>query len=357
VTATGAADPAAVGLPRPTTLAELLSIQRNACQEIGSSLYVRLLERTIERLDHPGAVHDLLNSRAGDPFGSALALRFLGAVHRLVLEGCAPDLARHYPSVGGKPGAQLEDDFEATVGHHLETLADRIGDGVQTNEVGRSVPLAGALLGAAELGFPLRVFEVGASAGLNLRWDHYRYQAGASRFGDPASPVCFADPWTDRRPRLDVEVEVAERRGCDLAPIDATTDDGRLTLRSFVWPDLVARFQRLDAAIDVARRFPVIIDAADGPEWAAERLAQPVAGTTTVLMHSIVMQYLPAAARDALRTAIADAGRRATGQAPLAWIRLEPGREGAETRCTLWPGGRERLLSVSAYHGPPVRWL
>ncbi|MEJ7584066.1 MAG: DUF2332 family protein [Acidimicrobiales bacterium] len=348
---------AAVGPRPPATLADLLSIQRNACHEAGSLLYARLLERSLERLDHPGALRDLLVARSGDPFGSALALRFLGGVHRLVLEGRAPELARHYPSMGGHPGPELEDDFQRVVEEHGEILAARIGDGVQTNEVGRSVPLAGALLGVAELGFPLRIFEVGASAGRNLRWDHYRYQAGSSAFGDPASPVHFAEPWTDRRPRLDVEVEVIERRGCDLAPIDATTDDGRLKLRAFVWPDLVARFQRLDAAIDVARRVPAPIDAADGPDWVAERLADRVSGTATVLMHSIFQQYLPTARRTELRTSIAAAGQRATRQAPLAWVRLEPGREGAETRCTLWPGGRERLLSISTYHGPPVRWL
>lgn len=344
-------------LGRPHDLAGVLRIQRAACQEIGSSLYVRLIDRTLERIDRPGALRDLLEGRADDPFGSALALRFLGAVHRLVLDGSAPGLAVHYPSAGGSPGPGLEDDFEAAVSDHLETLATRIGDGVQTNEVGRAVPLLGALLGVADHGLPLRVFEVGASAGLNLRWDHYRYQAGRSAFGDPASPVRFTEPWVDRHPRLDVEVVVAERRGCDLAPIDATTDDGRLTLRSFVWPDLVARFHRLDAAIAVARRVSATVDAADAPGWVVERLAEPVPGTATVLMHSIMLQYLPPAARSALRAAVAEAGRRATRRAPLAWIRMEPGPEGAETRCTLWPGGSERLLALSAYHGPPVRWL
>ena len=44
---------------------------------------------------------ELLTGRGDDPVGSALALRFLGAVHRIVLDGRAPDLAALYPSVGG----------------------------------------------------------------------------------------------------------------------------------------------------------------------------------------------------------------------------------------------------------------
>jgi len=339
------------------SLADVLRIQRDACLEVGSALYVRLIDRCLGRIDRSGPIRDLLAPHAADPFGSALALRFLGAVHRLVLEGAAPVLAREYPSVGGTPGPDLEDVFEATVEAHLDRLSVHIGRGVQTNEVGRAVALAGALLGLAELGLPLRVFEVGASAGLNLRWDHFRYEAGSDAFGEPSSPVRFIEPWVDRRPRLDVEIEVVERLGCDLAPIDATTDEGRLTLRAFVWPDLVARFQRLDAAIEVARRVPAPVHSTEASRWVAERLAEPMAGTVTAVMHSVVLQYLPTAERRMLLARIADAGARATRRAPLAWIRMEPGRQGCETRCTLWPGGRERLLSVSSYHGPPVRWL
>jgi hypothetical protein len=102
---------------------------------------------------------------------------------------------------------------------------------------------------------------------------------------------------------------------------------------------------------------PATVDRADGPAWVAERLAEPVEGVTTVVLHSIVLQYLSREGRDALVDAIASAGRAATHAAPLAWVRMEPGREGAEVRLTVWPGGRERLLAVSGYHGPPVRWL
>lgn len=330
--------------------------QRDGCRETGSGLYARLLDRTLAEVDRPGPFRDILEPHSGDRFGSALALRFLGAVHRLVLEGRAPELAAHYPSAGGTPGAALEDVFVATVAEHADELAVRIDDGVQTNEVGRSASLLGALLDVAATGLPLRMFEVGASAGLNLRWDHYHYSAGGSAFGDPASPVRFIDPWVARRPRLDVACTVIERRGCDRSPVDATTPDGRLTLMSYVWPDLVDRFGRLDAAIEVARRVPAVVDAADAPEWVADRLARPQPGTATVVMHSIVQQYLAPERRRALFDAVAAAGDAATTEAPVAWVRMEPGQDGAEVRSTRWPGGKERLLAISGYHGPPVRW-
>lgn len=352
----------------PADLAQLLRVQRDACHQIGSDLYARLIEHAIKRVDRPGPIRDLLAPHAGDSFGSALALRFLGAVHRLVLEGRAPELAVHYPSVGGTPGPAAEAAFESTIAAHLPELAERIHDGVQTNEVGRSATLVGAFLeladggaggaaGAGGDGTPLRIFEVGASAGLNLRWDHYRYEAGGQAFGDPSSPVRFVEPWVGRRPRLDRTGTVVERRGCDLSPIDATTPEGRLTLQAFVWPDLVERFRRLDAAIEVARRVPAAVDRADVSTWLPERLATPAPGTATVVVHSIVAQYLPTDVRWGLRDTVTAAGAEATPSGPVAWLRMEPGRDGAEVRLTTWPGGEDRLLAVSAYHGPPVRWL
>ncbi len=346
----------------PADFTELLRVQRDACRQIGSDLYARLIGHAITRVDRPGPIRDLLAPHAQDSFGSALALRFLGAVHRIVLEGRAPELAAHYPSVGGTPGPAAEAAFEAVVAAHLPELAERIHDGVQTNEVGRSAALVGAFLEVAAGaggggGMPLRVFEVGASAGLNLRWDHYRYEAGGRGVGDPSSPVRFVEPWVGRRPRLDRTCTVAERRGCDLSPIDATTPEGRLTLRAFVWPDLVDRLRRLDAAIEVARRVPATVDRADVSTWLPERLAAPAPGTATVVVHSIVVQYLPDEARRTLRETVTAAGEAATPEAPVAWLRMEPGRDGAEVRLAGWPGGADRLLAVSAYHGPPVRWL
>ena len=50
------------------------------------------------------------------------------------------------------------------------------------------------------------------------------------------------------------------------------------------------------------------------------------------------------------------AGDAASPEAPLAWLRLEPGGDQAELRLTTWPGGATRVLATSAYHGPPVVW-
>jgi len=347
--------------PRSLPLADTLDHQRRACARAGSSLYAELLAGIAADVEAGGVCAKVLGPRAGEPLASALALRFLGAVHRLVLEGRAPALAAHYPSAGGRPGPGLVADFLATVAELRPAIEDRLDEGVQTNEVGRSAVLApGYALVARRSGLPLRVLELGASAGLNLRWDRYWYDTGETCLGDPDSPVRFEGAWQPvgggPLPDLGGPVEVAERAGCDRNPIDVGTEDGRLRLRSFLWPDQVDRLARLEAAFAVAARVPAPVDAADLGAWAEARLAEPVEGVATVVAHTIVWQYVDGPSRDRLRAALRRAGERATPDAPVAWLRFEPAGAVGDLRLTWWPDGTEQVLATAEYHGVPVYW-
>lgn len=342
-----------------TGVLAVLEVQADACGKAGSALYQRILEGVLSDARVGGVTARLLAPHDEDPFGSALALRLMGAVHRLVLGGEAPDLARLYPSAGGDPS--LGD----PVGPFLELLRDREADvadglheGVQTNEVGRSAVLAG---GYATIGErfqrPLRVFEIGASAGLNLRFDRYCYDTGRQVAGDPGSPVRFSGIWMGEPPMLPARFDVAERRGCDRNPIDPTTEAGRRKLLSFVWPDQIERLAVLEAALSVASTMPVEVEQADAAEFVERHLATPVEGVATVVVHSIVLQYLPPERRRRLRAAIEAAGARATQRAPLAWLRMEPAGDVAEVRLTAWPGdGVDEVLGTAGYHGRPIWW-
>ncbi|MFY9588493.1 MAG: DUF2332 domain-containing protein, partial [Actinomycetota bacterium] len=240
-------------------IATILRVQAEWCETLGSPLYAALLPSAADDAEAGGPVWDVMSGREGDPLGSALALRFTGAVHRVVLEGKAPDLAAFYPSVGGDAAGDAWTAFRAAVAANVEELRVLITRPVQTNEVGRSAALLGGFLTVArETGLPLRVLEIGSSAGLNLRWDSYRYENGAWTWGDPASPVRFTGIFSGRAPAV-ADASVAERSGCDPSPIDATTEDGRLTLLSYTWPDQVHRFALLRGALDVATRVPADI--------------------------------------------------------------------------------------------------
>ncbi|CAN5502512.1 DUF2332 domain-containing protein [soil metagenome] len=342
--------------PGLRALLDTIETQRTGCEMAGSPLYAEVLDAVAADVVGGGACARLLAPLAGAPFGDAVLLRFLAAVHLLVLEGADPDLASQYPSVGGRPGPVLGPLFVAAVARHARRISELLLLGVQTNEVGRSVPLIGGYLELGRAGLPLRVLEVGASAGLNLRFDQFRYEAGEAAFGPVHSRLRFVDPWVGRPPDLDVDLRVASRRGCDLDPIDPSSPAGQLRLRSYVWPDQPNRRARLDAAISLAIEHPVTIDRAEAVAWIAEQLADPVPGQLTVVVHSIVFQYLPPPARQAFLATLDAAAERATHQAPLAWLRMEPGGDRAETRLTTWPSGTTERLATSAFHGPPVAW-
>jgi hypothetical protein len=350
--------------PRQACAAHLWP-QAAQCREHGSPLYGELLECAAADCEAGGPTWAILDGHESEPKASVLALRFLGAVHRLVLQGRAPALAQYFPSAGGRNagGAAAWPAFRDVLLACKEELRALVQHPVQTNEVGRSASLLGGFLTIGQVtGLPLRLLEVGAAAGLNLRWDRYWYEANDAGWGDRASPVRFLGLFEDAHPPLVARVVIAERRGCDARPIDPCSEEGRLTLRSFLWPDQPERRARLDGALAVAAEVPAHVDRADARGWVAERLALPVEGVASVVFHSVVMQYLGREGARQIADTIRIAGARATPAAPLAWLYLEPAKAAKgdwEYRVilTMWPGGEERVVAVSSPHGPPVRWL
>jgi hypothetical protein len=335
------------------TVVGLLRYQSVACGYVGSPLYEDLLARAADDYDEGGPTRDLLAGHEGDPKDSALALRMMGAVHRLVLEGELPDLARRYRSEEGD-GDSTWAAFRAALAERLADLRPLVERPVQTNEVGRCAALLPGFLDVAErTGLPLRLLEVGASAGLNLRWSEYGYEAEGFAWGRADSPMRIGFELSGGE-IPSVPATVAERAGCDASPVDPTTEEGRLTLLSYVWPDQAARMERVHAALELAAGDPVAVERAGAVEWAVARLARPARGLATVVYHSVVMQYLSEPEREEFAAVVVEAGERADADAPLAWLRMEPDGERAAIRLAIWPGGEDRLLARAGYHGTPV---
>ena len=303
-------------------------------------------------------MRDLLEPHKGDRKGTALPLRMMGAVHRLALTGEAPELARYYPTCGGEvdfPAAWRA--FREVLSKHLHELEQLVLRPVQTNEVGRCGALLGGFLEIARrTGLPLRLLEMGASAGLNLRWDHYRYTWPGGAWGEAKSQVSIAEVFHGSAPEP-CKVEIVKRRGCDPNPIDPASPEGRLTLLSYVWADQVERLRMLESAIEVARDVPCHVDQARAAEWLPHQFAEPGTGAVTVLFHSVVWQYLPHEEREAVRALIDTAAAKASAEAPFAWLRMEPGSDGAEVKLMIAPGLPDRRIATAGYHAPRVHWL
>ncbi len=344
------------------SIEQAIEAQAASAAHMGSPLYAHLLEGLLTDLRMGGITAELLEGVSDQPMRDAIPLRYLATAHRLALAGDAPGLAQFYPSCGGSwHGENIAHEFVETAHQHRTEFTAGMQRNVQTNEVGRAPALASAFsLISHRHGLPLDVFEIGSSAGLLSRWDQYHYDTGHARLGDPASALRFdASWWTAPVPSLHSNVRIARRRGSDIAPIDASTRDGRLTMMSFVWPDHVERMARLRAALDIAAQFPVTVEQADAGEWLTHHLASgPQSGTATVVFHSIVWQYLPKPTRDRVRGALYAAAARAHQGAPLFWVRMEPATAAvADVRLTSWPGGSEEVLAEVGYHGADIRWL
>lgn len=346
--------------PHPKLLANI-RVQAHGCRHNGSPFYGALFDAMALDVEARGPWWELLAPFAHESFGTVRPLRVAGALHKLVLMGEAPALAAHFPSVGGDGDAAAAWPIaSAMLETHAATIRDALDRPVQTNEVTRSVALVGGFLWLARhLQLPLALREIGSSGGLNLRIDRYRYQQGSRGWGDASSRVRFVDQFTEGEPPFDAPLVIADRRGCDRYPIDVTTDDGAMSLLGFVWPGQDERFALLRDALAAARSLPVTIDQADAVDWVARAASERTNGTTTVISHSIVWQYLDDASRSQIVRSLHDAGANATPDAPLAWLRLEPPvgtQSPVELTVTVWPGGAEHRLAVAGFHRDPVRW-
>jgi len=352
---------------------EAFRLQASFCPQYGSPLYGDLLARAADDIERGGPLAALLDGWQGRPTPDALPLRLMGAVHRLALDGAVPALAAHFPSTGGTPrGAATWRQFRAVVTAHAAALRPALDRQVQTNEVRRSAALLGGFLTiAARTGLPLRLREIGSSAGLNLLWDRYHFALPASpaetppddgapavhHWGDAAAAVVVRAGWHGAAHVLTGSAAVASRAGCDIAPIDVTDPEQGRTLESFVWADQVPRLAQLRAAIAAARREPPPIARRAAADWLADELAAPPAGVATVVFHSIMWWYLSEAERERVTALVAAAGARATPAAPVAWLRFDLlGSTTPEVRLTLWPGGDEVTLATADAHGRWVDW-
>jgi hypothetical protein len=337
--------------------------QARACADLGSPLSAAMLSLVADDLEAGGPSVAVLADYPGHPQRDALGIRVLGGLHRLVLAGRAPGLAAYYPSVGGSddPAAARAAVREVLTEHAAELRAG-LGQAPQTNEVGRAAALIGGLHHVtAHQQRPLRLVEIGASAGLNLRADHFRVELGGGEGVGPAgSPVVLRDAWRGSLPPLQAAPSVVDRLGCDPSPVDPTTASGRELLTSYVWADQTERLDRLRAALEVAARVPAMVEAAGAGDF-LERL-DLVPGTTTVLWHSVVWQYLSGSEQDRVRARIEALGAQAEPRQGFAHLAFEPrgpaDGDSYEFRVTLqlWPGGEAQLLGTAAPHGLPTTW-
>jgi hypothetical protein len=294
----------------------------------------------------------------GAPLADALPLRVAGGIHALQLAGAAPALAPIYRGEEADDVAVIADVMAA----HEAALLPWLDGPPQTNEAGRSANFIAAMLWLAEQGLPPRFqcLEIGSSAGINLMLDRYRYDL-AGMVAGPDAPVMEFKPEWHGAPPPSRAIAIVSTKGCDVAPVDLTDPAQALRLKAYIWPEHTVRFERMDAAVRAAsQRKPDLVEATAADFVEAELAKPQEAGTTRMLMHSIVWQYVPADQQARLTAAMEAAGATATPERPLAWVQVEADRTVHRHKLTVryWPGGGEEVqLAWSHPHGADVEWL
>lgn len=345
-----------------------------------SPFTAQLLTHTRDWLATPAGAeaHAALGALTPDPMAGAVALRWAAALHHLALRGLSP-WAAQWPSTA--PGAMPVPDaagwrrlIEAAWHGQRAHLAQALAQPPQTNEVARCAVLLPGLLTLARRtgGRPIHLLELGSSAGLNLWPERWQVDYGSWRWGAADAPLGLRAQWVGPAPlRLPARLEIAGREGCDPHPIrlsgHAGADDAARRLLSFIWPDQTERLLRLRAAIaavaqaeaDRPAGSPPLLHAQPASDFLARTLAEPRPGRLVVVQHSIVWQYLDAAEQGRVTALIEAAGARATREAPLAWLRMEPAAPDrpVDLRARLWPDGGDLLLARVHPHGQRVEWL
>ncbi len=352
------------------SLLDAFEAQVNWCR-VPAPFTAKVLARSQRWLAQDASAHAVFAALSSDPLAAAVPLRWAAALHHLALRGLQPWASLWSPAAvrAEVSDAALDEAIVSAWSQQRAHCQAALALPPQTNEVRRSVTLLPGLLHvAARTGLPIQLLEIGASAGLNLWCDHFGYDFGSWTWGDPARALQLHCDWRGRVPdEASASLQVVRRAGCDAHPIDLSKPDEGLRLASFIWPDQAERLLRLQAARQVVQacmaRDGVVVQALQAARFVEQQLQTLPHGQTTVLMHSVVWQYIAADEQAAITATVEAAGRRASADSPLAWLRFEPPRPDAKMalRCRLWQGaaldGEDRVLALSHPHGADVKWL
>ena len=293
---------------------------------------------------------------------------FFGAAHLVLLENPGHPLSAYYASVEETPkereGAYPH--FRALCLEHSERIVETVSTRrVQTNEVGRCAVLLPAFAIVAERSASREAafIEVGASAGLNLLWDRFRYEyGGVARWGDPSSPVrLVCEPIGAPLPPIpDALPSVVLRVGIDLDPVDLGDAESVRWLRALIWPEHRRRVAALAGALRLAASDPPVLVAADALDALPGVLETVPPDAATCVYHTHTLNQFPPDARRRFGEILDDFGARQD----LYVVSIErqgPQQErvGALLELTSYEGGRKtsRALGRCDNHGMWLDWF
>ncbi len=210
-------------------------------------------------------------------------------VQFLLMRGAQTDLRDHYPNLVERAKAPegAVGPFKDFVLANREWIVDTSNSRyTQTNEVKRCSALLPAVWETGLESFHL--IEIGASAGLNLAMDLYRYRWGDVEWGPQGSPVLL-DAESRGGHVVPRSFQPLSRTGLDLNPIGLGDEDEQDWLVALIWPEHHDRRARLTKALEVAERASIEMVAGDASETLPEAIGSLPSNEPVVVVNSMVL--------------------------------------------------------------------
>ena len=308
------------------------------------------------------------------PTTQRIPVLLFASVHYLLLADRSSNLANFYPNISQvvQPRSPRAAFKSYALDHASELQSVMATHSTQTNEVGRCAQfIAPMIMLNQELSQSanglLAHIDVGTSAGLNLLLGHYSYEFTTGKSIGPSSSVVIRCETRGAFPQLNSLPDVAWSIGLDPSPIDVRDSAQTRWLEACVWPDQQDRFERLVAAIDIARSAPPNIVVGDAVGTIASLIDQALEYGHPTITTSWVMNYL---SPDDRRAFVGELDRIGTSN-DLSWIIAEsPDQtsglpvfaDSTEDITVLslitWRGGRRtsRRLARTHPHGYWIHW-
>lgn len=299
------------------------------------------------------------NTRSYQPTPNML----FAAVQYLLLKGIQHPLSAHYPIIadGVQSNRPVFTDFRDFCIRHRKSIIDLISSRrTQTNVVRRCTCLLPAFSLVSEASrLPLALIDIGASAGLNLNFDHYYYEYQSNgdkvvNWGTESSRIHLKAEMKGGRslPPLAQTIKVASRDGVDLDPVDLTNPDQLLWLRALIWPEHVERHQQLIDAADEFRHSAVRLHSGDATDVLPTLMSTVPHEHALVVYSTIALYQFPKESRKRLSQTLAlESEKRAVWQIAL---------EGSEPTLSLtrYQHGLSdtEILADASPHGWWIKW-
>lgn len=191
-----------------------------------------------------------------------------------------------------EPWLAVREEFEA---NWPEIRANTLSRSTQTNEPLRMATLLPAI---ADVRGSVALIEVGASAGLCLYPDRWRYRYGAGRYLGGADRPLLETAASASVPLPSELPDIRWRGGIDLNPLSVAKPDTREWLEALIWPDEHGqvdgeRVDRVRTGVAIAKREPAQLVSGDLRTDTVPLIEEAAKHADTVVVwHSAVLAYL-----------------------------------------------------------------